>query len=145
MTPPRDVSALTRRVDHLTRAAGRIRNQLEDLHSVAYDPSTATTDPGDRVSGGTRDHAPRTGLDAAKALWGRAETELARAEDLLVGLERKITGLFMVTAILEPTRGSLITAAEHARRLKRQEQNRRDGDYTPARLVDQPPHPRAGK
>lgn len=137
----RDVANLHRRLDHLTHAAGRIRQQLADLHTIAWDPSTAPTDAGERVSGGTRDHSPRSGPDVAKALWKRSETELARCEDILVGLERKITGWFMVTAILEPTRGSLITAGEHTRRIRRQDQARRDGDYVPTRLVDQPPHP----
>lgn len=138
---PRDVAALTRRVDHLTHAAARIRQQLADLHSIAWDPSTATTDPADRVAGGTRDHTPKSGPDIAKHMWARAEHEIGRCEDILVGLERTITGWFMVSAVLEPSRGSLITAGEHARRLVRQDQARRDGDYVPARLVDQPPHP----
>lgn len=137
----RDVAALQRQVDHLTHAASRIRQQLADLHSIAWDPSTATTDPGDRVSGGTRDHTPRSGPDVAKALWSRTETELGRCEALLVGLERKITGWFMVTAAIEPSRGSLITAGEHARRIARQNQAIKDGDYVPTRLMDMPDHP----
>lgn len=137
----RDVVALQRRIDHLTHAAGRIRQQLADLHSIAYEPTTATTDPADRVRGGQRDHTPKSGPDVAKALWGRAETDIGRCEDILVGLERAITGWFMVSASIEPSRGSLITAAEHHRRLTRQDQARRDGDYVPTRLVDQPPHP----
>lgn len=137
----RDVAALQRRVDHLTHAAGRIRAQLADLHSIAWDASTATTDPGDRVRGGTPDHSPRSGPDVAKALWRRSELEVGRCEDLLVGLERAITGWFMVSASIEPSRGSLITAGEHHRRLARQDQARRDGDYVPTRLVDQPNHP----
>ena len=138
---PRDVDALARRIDRLTRAAARLRAQLADLHSVAWEPTTATTEPSERVSGGRGDHSPRSGPDVAKALWRRSEAEVGRAEDLLVGLERAVTGWFMVTAILEPTRGSLISAGEHARRLARQDRARRDGDYVPARLVDQPAHP----
>lgn len=138
---PRDVATLQRRIDHLTHAATRIRQQLTDLHTVAWEPTTATTDPGNRVSGGTRDHHPRSGPDVAKHIWARTEHEIERCENILVGLERAITGWFMISAVIEPSRGSLITAAEHARRLARQDQARRDGDYVPARLVDQPPHP----
>lgn len=137
----RDVDQVARRIDHLTHAAARIRNQLADLHSIAWEPSTATTEPGQRVNGGQADHAPRSGPDVAKHLWRRAEIELARCEDLLVGLERAVTGWFMVTAILEPTRGSLIHAAEHARQLANQRARKAAGEYTPTRLVDQPPHP----
>lgn len=141
MSAHNDIVNLQRRVDHLTRAATRIRAQLADLHSVAWEPSTATTDPSERVSGGRGDNSPRSGPDVAKALWRRSETELARVEDILVGLERKITGWFMVTAIVEPTRGSLIPAAEHDRLLAAQHTRAKNGEYTPARLIDQPPHP----
>lgn len=136
----RDIAALQRRVDHITRAAARIRAQLADLHSIAFEPSTATGD-NQRVRGGDQDRAPRSGPDVAKALWARTETELARVEDILVGLERKITGWFMVTAILEPTRGSLIPAGEHDRLLAKQRDRQKNGDYTPTRLIDQPTHP----
>lgn len=140
-----DVDDLRRRIDHLTRAAARIRSQLDDLHSVAFEPSTATTEPGQRVRGGQADRTPRSGPDTAKALWGRAELELARCEDVLVGLERAVTGWFMVTAAVEPTRGSLIPAAEHSRLLAKQRARARNGEYTPARLMDQPPHPSRGR
>lgn len=139
----RDVDQLTRRVDHLTRAAARIRAQLADLHGIAFEPSTATTEPGQRVRGGQQDHSPRSGPDVAKHLWRRAETEISRCEDILVGLERAITGWFMVSSAVEPTRGSLIVAGEHARLLARQRARQSAGEYTPTRLVDQPGHPQA--
>lgn len=145
MTAHNDISALHRRIDHLTRAASRIRTQLADLHSIAYEPSTATTEPGQKVRGGQTDHSPRSGPDVAKHLWSRAELELARCEDTLVGLERAVTGWFMVSASVEPSRGSLIPAAEHGRLLKKQRARRAAGEYTPAPLVDQPQHPGANR
>lgn len=145
MNAHNDITNLQRQVDHLTHAAGRIRNQLADLHAIAYEPSTATTDPCERVSGGTTDHSPRSGPEAAKALWRRTETLITNCEAVLVGLERAVTGWFMVTAILEPTRGSLIPAAEHARLLAAQRARAKNGQYTPARLVDQPAHPSKGR
>ena len=140
MSAQNDVAALQRRIDHLTRAAGRIRAQLADLHSTAWEASTATGD-GERVRGGQQDHSPRSGPDLAKHLWRRCEAEVGRCEDLLVGLERAVTGWFMVTAILEPTRGSLIPQAEHDRLLAAQRARAKNGEYTPTRLMDQPPHP----
>lgn len=135
----RDITNAQRRADHATHALSRIRAQLADLHSVAWEPSNATDN--DRVRGGAQDHSPRSGPDIAKHLWNLTEHELERAEDILVGLERKITGWFMVTAILEPTRGSLITREEHDRQLANQRTRANNGEYTPARLVDQPTHP----
>ena len=140
MTADHDVNALTRRIDHLAHAAARIRTQLADLHSIAYEPSTAT-DPGDRVRGGQPDRSPRSGPDVAKHLWNRTSLELTRCEDILVGLERAITGWFMVSAAIEPSRGSLIPASEHDRLLKNQRARAKAGEYTPTRLVDQPTHP----
>lgn len=140
MTTP-DVATLQRRIDHAIHAATRIRQQLADLHTTAWEPTTATTEPGNRVSGGQQDHSPRSGPPIAKHLWNRTQTELARIEDVIVGLERAITGYFMVTAILEPTRGSLIHAAEHDRLLAKQRARQAAGQYTPATLIDQPGHP----
>lgn len=136
-----DIANLQRRIDHITRAATRIRAQLEDLHTIAYEATTATTDPGDRVNGGTRDHSPRSGHPVARHLWQRADKELARCEDTIVGLERAITGWFMVSASVAATRGSLIRAEEHDALLARQRRRAKAGEYTPARLVDQPNHP----
>lgn len=140
MSAHNDIVAIQRRIDHLNHAAARIRAQLADLHTTAWEASNATIE-NERVRGGQADRAPRSGPDPAKHLWRRCETEVARCEDVLVGLERAVTGWFMVTAILEPTRGSLIPEAEHDRLLAKQRNRAKNGEYTPARLVDQPAHP----
>jgi hypothetical protein len=123
---PRDVDALARRLRILTRAADRIRAHAADLHSLGWEPHRGDTE---KVNGGTTDHTPRAG------------DPRARHEDLLVGLERDIVAFFFAHSTSpEPSRGSLISAGEHAQLLARQ----RARADTPARLVDQPAHPRAG-
>lgn len=156
MSTHNDIATLQRRIDHLTRAATRIRAQLADLHGLAYEAAVHDNEPhraGGFESrpppGADRDHPdigtkpPRriSRRDQAHHLWTRTTDEIRRCEDILVGLERAVTGWFMITTILEPTRGSLITADEHARQLANQHTRAKNGEYTPARLVNQPPHP----
>lgn len=155
----RDVDRLARRIDHLTRAAARIRAQLADLHTLAYEAGSAGLDGTNNrpafesrpPPGANRNHpnigrptsGPISRRDQAHHLWDRTEHELARCEDILVGLERAVTGWFMVSAAAEPSRGSLIAAGEHARLLANQRARRAAGDYTPTPIIDQPTHPGA--
>ena len=160
MSAHNDIVALQRRIDRLTRAAGRVRAQLADLHSVAYEPAVhddqPTHTPGfesrpppgasrDFPDIGTKPPARLTRSDQAHHLWRRCEAQIVMIEDIAVGLERAVTGWFMVSAVIEPSRGSLISAEEHQRKLDRQARARRDGDYVPARLIEQPPHPGKGR
>lgn len=154
----RDVDHLQRRIDHLTRAADRIRAQLADLYTLAYEPAVHDNErsraPGFESRpppGAQRDH-PGLGTkppdrisrrDQAHHLWERTDQDLCRCEAILVGLERAVTGWFMVSSAVEPTRGSLIAAADHDRLLAAQRVRENAGEYTPARLVDQPDHPGA--
>ena len=132
---PRDVEVLNRRLRTLTRAADRIRAHASDLHTLGWEPQRGDTE---KVNGGTTDHTPRAGDPRARHLWDRILLEVGRCEDLLVGLERDLTALFYAHSNSpEPSRGSLISAAEHAELLAKQ-QVRPD---TSARLVDQPAHP----
>jgi hypothetical protein len=132
---PRDVDQLTRRLRTLTRAADRLRAHAADLHSLGWEPARGDTE---KVNGGGTDHTPRAGDPRARQLWDRITLEVGRAEDLLVGLERAVTAHFYAhSSSPEPSRGSLISAAEHAQLLAKQ-QARTD---TPARLIEQPPHP----
>lgn len=131
----RDVDHLTRRLRTLTRAADRIRAHAPDLHTLAWEPQGGDTE---KVNGGTVDHTPRAGDPRARHLWERITLEVGRAEDLLVGLERDVTAHFFAHSTSpEPSRGSLISAAEHAQLLAKQ----RGRPDTSARLVDQPSHP----
>jgi hypothetical protein len=131
----RDVDALCRRLRTLTRAADRIRAHAADLHSLGWEPHRGDTE---KVNGGPVDHAPRAGDPRARHLWERITLEVGRAEDLLIGLERDTVAFFFAhSSSPEPSRGSLISAAEHAQLLARQ----RARPDTPARLVDQPQHP----
>jgi hypothetical protein len=131
----RDVDLLTHRLDSLTRAATRIRRHLADLHTLGWErPVTDRV----HVRETRTDHTPRAGDPRARRLWERIALETGHAEDLLVGLERDVTAhFFAYSQSPEPSRGSLISAAEHARLLARQ----RARADTPARLVDQPAHP----
>lgn len=131
----RDVDLLAHRIDSLTRAATRIRRHLPDLHSLAWEKPVT-----DRVAvrESKTDHTPRAGDPRARHLWERIALEIGRAEDILVGLERDVTAHFFAHSCSpEPSRGSLISAAEHAQLLAKQ----RARPDTPARLVDQPSHP----
>ena len=156
----RDVDHLARRIDHLTRAAGRIRTQLADLHVLAFEAAVHDTEQSrstgfeSRPPPGADRDIPDLGTkpprrigrrDQAHHLWARAETELARVEKILVGLERAVTGWFMVTSAVEATRGSLIHADDHEQQLVNQRRRANNGEYTPAPLVDQPRHPGAGR
>jgi len=137
----RDVDLLAHRLDTLTRAATRIRKHLADLHVLAFE---ATSSHGDdiKVRTSKTDHTPKGGDPRARRVWDRLNVEASRCEDLLVGLEREVTGYFLVgSSSAEPSRGSLITAGEHARLLARQAARRAAGEYVPEPIVDQVQHP----
>jgi hypothetical protein len=137
----RDVDLVTHRLDTLTRAAARIRQHLSDLHCLAFE---STTYPADDVKVRTSktDHTLKAGDPRARRVWDRLGVEIARCEDILVGLERDAVGYFLVnSASAEPSRGSLISAAEHQRLLDNQRARRAAGEYTPERIVDQAQHP----
>jgi hypothetical protein len=138
----RDVDLLQHRIDTATRAATRIRQHLHDLHALAHENARRNTEP----DHGAFDSRPPPGWrptdDRAKTLWTRTQTEISRCEDILVGLERAVTAHFYAYAPSpEPSRGSLISAAEHDAQLARQRTRTTNGEYTPARLGDQPQHP----
>lgn len=131
----RDVDQLTRRLRTLTRAADRLRAHAPDLHSLGWEPQRGDAE---KVNGGATDHTPRAGDPRARHLWERIALEVGRAEDLLVGLERDTVAFFFAHSTSpEPSRGSLISADEHARLLA----NQRTRDDAPALLVEQPSHP----
>lgn len=140
MSAHNDIVTLQRRANHLIQAATGIRDQLADLHAAAWE---RTNSGAEKVRESKTDHVPPVGDLApyARKLWNDTQAVLERAEAAIVGIERRVTGHFMVTAALEPSRGSLITKEEHARQLANQQTRRRNGEYTPARLLDQPPHP----
>lgn len=135
---PDDVTLLARRIDMATRAANQIRRHLPDLHALCYDPYHTDTEP-DRS--GFESRPPpgyRTEPTRAQVLWSRISLQVAQIEATLTGLDRAMTALFYAGSTSpEPSRGSLISAAEHDRLLANQ---RTHGD-SPARLVDQPRHP----
>lgn len=140
MGADRDITHLRRRLRTLIRAANNIAAHIDTLHSLAYDATRGDTEP-DRA--GFESRPPpgyRTETTRAQHMWARTNLEIGRCEDLLVGLERDLAGcLFAGSSNAEPSRGSLISAAEHERLLT----NQRGRPDTPARLVDQPRHPGA--
>lgn len=139
----RDVDLLQHRIDTITRAATRIRAHVADLHVLAYERTVVEHE---HVRGGAPDRTPRGGDPRALRLWERLIVELGRAEDTLVGLERQVIGHFLVNSTsADPSRGSLIPAADHARQLAKQRARQAAGEYTPTRLVPQPDHPGKGR
>lgn len=141
----RDVDLLAHRLDTLTRAATRIRHHLADLHCLAFEATSAPADDV-KVRTSKTDHTPKTGDPRARKVWDRLLIEVGRCEDILVGLEREVTGYFLAgSSSAEPSRGSLITAGEHDRLLARQAVRRRAGEYVPEKLVDQVQHPGKGR
>lgn len=140
----RDVDLLQHRIDAITRAAARIRAHLADLHTLAFEATSHGDD--DKIRRTKTDQSLRGGDPRARRMWDRAQVEIGRCEDTLVGLERSVTGYFLVnTTSAEPSRGSLIPAGEHTRLLAAQKARAAAGEYTPARLVDQPQHPSRGR
>lgn len=140
MSADRDITDLRRRLRSLARSASKIADHLDTLHSLAYDANRGDTEP-DR-SGFESRPPPGYQVEPSRAqhLWQRTQLEVSRCEDLLVGLERDLTAcMFAGSSSAEPSRGSLISAAEHERLLT----NQRSRGDSPARLVDQPRHPRA--
>lgn len=138
----RDVDLVQHRIDSAVRAATRIRAHLHDLHALAYEAQRRNTEP----DHGAFESRPPPGWQPvdgqSKQLWARTQTELGRVEDILVGLERSVTAHFFAhSASPEPSRGSLISAAEHQRLLTNQRARAAAGEDVPARLGDQPSHP----
>lgn len=143
MNVPDDVWLLTRRIDSLTRAAASIRRHLHDLHVLAYEPATRDDV---QVRASRTDYTPRAGDPRAQHLWSRISLQVCQVEDLLVGLERQLTAHFYArSASPEPSRGSLISRAEHDQLVANQRARRTNGEYTPVPLIDQPQHPGKGR
>lgn len=135
----RDVDILRARLTAITLAARTVRAHLEDLHVYAYDKQAGGET---KVSGGNADNDLLvTGNDAARVLWHRFEAELRHAETTLVALAHDVGNLFSAGPSPEPTRGAWIRKAEYRAAIKRQTRRAAAGDYTPHRLVDQPPYP----
>lgn len=139
---PADVTDLQRRIDLLTRTAHQLRRHAPDLWSLGWEPTNNGIDDTGRVAGGQTDHSPKTGDPKARRLYERLTTDLAQMAAELVGYQRAMYALFYAGATsIDPSRGSLIPAAEHAQLLAKQ-QGRPD---TPAKLIDQPTHPGANR
>jgi hypothetical protein len=133
----RDADELRRRLTSLARAADRIANHVGDLHSLGWEPTVTDTE---KVAGGAPDHTPKSGHPRARQLFNRIAAEAAQMEAETIGLERTMMGLFFAGSINpEPSRGSMISRTDFDRLRQRQRQR----PDTPARLVDQPPHPGA--
>lgn len=138
MSAHNDIDTLRHQLDIIIRSATAIRRQLHDLHSIAYEPGTS---PAEKVRKTKTDYVPRV-LDEAPAsrhTWERLEVEVKKAQEKFVGLERAVFRHF-TAGTSEPTRGSLIRPEEHAEQLDNQRARQAAGEYTPARLMDQPPH-----
>jgi hypothetical protein len=140
---PRDVDALRAHLRSASTVALRISHHLEDLHTLAFDRHVSG---GERTSGG---NWPPPGVEAvgderARDLWGRLSTLARQVEMTLRALEWATGNLLAVGPSAEETRGSLILHQEYADALTRQRRRRTAGEYTPERMVDQPPHPRGG-
>jgi hypothetical protein len=139
VTAEDDIRLLQRRIDTVTRAATRIRQHLADLHWLAWEKPTGDTA---HVKKTTTDHTPKAGDTRARNLWSRLSLQLGQIEDQLVGLERQVTAHFYAgSQNAEPSRGSLISREEFDWRIGKQRRRRANGEYTPAPLIDQPPHP----
>lgn len=139
MTAQNDVTLLQRRIDTLTRAAARIRQHAGDLHTLGYDKSVTDAE---KVNGGQADWSPKGGNPRARRLFERIFAEVASIEAELVGLDRTMIAIFTARSERpDPTRGSTISVAEHDRLRAKQRERRAAGEYTPANLEPQPPHP----
>jgi hypothetical protein len=133
----RDVDFLTRRLRSLERCAARIASHVDDLHALAYEPGACNSEP-DRT--GFESRPPpgwRPETTRAQELWGVLIRVVGNSEAAIVELERQVLATFFAGSISpEPSRGSLISVAEHDQLLARQRAR-----ASSARIVDQPPHP----
>ncbi len=138
---PRDVDVLRARLNAVVSAARALSGQIEDLHVYAFDrPANGET----KVAGGnTIDDPLGVGDQRARALWHTLEDKLKEAETLVVGLGRAVGNLLSAGPSAEITRGSLIRKAELKAAVKRQARRAGNGEYTPRRLMEQPPYPGA--
>jgi hypothetical protein len=84
------------------------------------------------------------GDERARDLWRRLSAHTRQVEMTLQALEWATGNLLAAGPSAEETRGSLITAEEFAHQMRGQARRRVAGEYTPARMVDQPQHPRGG-
>jgi len=137
-----DVHLLVRRLDALTRTIAEVQRHLADLHYCGWERPT-----GDHVAvkETKTDHTPKAGDPRARELWSRISLQTGQVEATLIGLQRQLTGYFYAhSSNAEPSRGSLISRAEHDRLIANQRARRAAGEYTPAPLTEQPSHPSAG-
>lgn len=136
MSALNDIVLLQRRLDTLTRAAARIRQHAADLHGLGWEAHVGEALEGD--SPGFESHPPKAGDPRARRLFDRIVVEVASMEAELVGLDRTMMAVFTARSERpDPTRGSMISVAEHDR--LRAAQRKRLG--TPVRLEPQPQHP----
>jgi hypothetical protein len=139
----RDLEILADQLKRIQGFAHAMRQQLADLHSLAYDRHVG----GDKV--GTSGWRPPTynddvGSAKAKAAWRSCERQVADCHKRLEASLVKIRNLMAQGGPADDSLfGSTISPTEHAERLLRQEQSRRRGEYVP-RLnpgVEQPGYP----
>ena len=137
MSAHNDVDFLARRLRSLERSAARIAGHIDDLHALAYEPVSRTTEP-DRSGFESR---PPPGWQAdtnrANELFGTLTRMIVNTEAAFVDVERQLMGLFFAgSSTPDRSRGSLISAAEHDQLLAKQKTRTRS-----VRIVPQPDHP----
>jgi hypothetical protein len=138
---PSDVEALRTRLAAVVAAATFVSDHLEDLHAYAYDRAAGGET---KVAGGNTDDDPLgVGNPAARLLWHGLEAKLNDIETIIVGLSRAVGNLLSAGPGPDDMRGTHISKAEFKRNTKRQARRAAGGDYTPRRLIDQPPYPGA--
>lgn len=136
MSAPR-IDTVRRQIADTIHALHSISEELDDLHSLAYDRTVA--DRGPRVHGGHTDYAlDAVGLRAARDAYRHlAELTLDRVADL-EHAARKATRLLRSGEPGRPRTRRTITAAEHTEALAAQARARARGDYVPVRRHPQP-------
>lgn len=132
-----------RRLGRIARAANHLRANLEDLHSVGWEPGPPgagmAVDQGEQAA---RDWTPRAGDRRARRLLDFLGAAAARADAELIGAENTMKTIFDAHGpILAGGTRTLVSRAEFDRAEKQQTRRRAAGQYTPTRLTDQPQHP----
>ena len=124
------------------RNEGQFDKAFENLDEARN--ISATTGDQANVKQTRTDHTPKVGDPRALHLWSRLSIELGKVEDMLIGLERQVTGYFYAGSTSpEPSRGSLHSFAEHQQIAAARQRRTARGEYTPTPLIDQPRHPGA--
>lgn len=136
MSPP-DVERVRWQLTLGAEAATRLSAHLEDLHSLAWERHVGDFE---HVNGGAEHPGVEmVGDQRARTLWNRL---CATAVDLdtLLPLERAIANYFTAGPSPDGSSHPLVSKGDWHQQFKARDRRAARGEYTPARIEQQPPY-----